>query len=153
MLKKVTLKYCFRMGPLLKGLPFYISLLITIVKWATKYQNHYVVYNKHVSFSSDLLKVTASRKEKLFVIMFWLVWKKRLSLKHGKSLAVYFFKVTIFLQVKSFFFFFCICYTFFKFSWFFRAALLYLGSKKRYRFPIYSWPPHTHSRFQCTYFN
>lgn len=139
-------------------MPFYISLLITTVKWATKNQNHYVVYNKHVSFSSDLLKVTTSRKEKLFVIMFWLVWKKRLFLKHGKSSAVYFFKVTIFLQVKSFFFF---LFFFVSVKLFSNAPdfseQLYLGSKKnwavRYRFLIYSWPLHIHGLFQCTYFN
>lgn len=144
MLKKVTLKYCFRMGPLLKGLPFYISLLITIVKWATKYQNHYVVYNKHVSFSSDLLKVTASRKEKLFVIMFWLVWKKRLSLKHGKSLAVYFFKVTIFLQVKSFFFFFLFLLHFFQIQLIFQSSFALFRFQEKVQVS-YIFPAPTHA--------
>lgn len=39
-------------------------------KMSYQKSNHYVVFNKHVSFGSEPLKITVSRKEKIFVIMF-----------------------------------------------------------------------------------
>lgn len=52
-------------------LPFYISFINNNSQMSYQKSDHYVDYNKHVSFDGDLLKLDlTSGKENVFVIMF-----------------------------------------------------------------------------------